>query len=85
MNIRKFQEGGTAPVPTDQGAANDPLAQLITVAAQAVQNQDCNAAMQVCQFLLQSAQGAAQAPVEGGAPEGEPVYRKGGKLLRRRY
>lgn len=94
IKLRKFQEGGVAPAagaPTDQSQApgqtqeQDPLAQIAQMAMQALQNKDCNAAMQVCaafvQMLQQSQQGAEQGT--GQAPEGEPVYRKGGKLVRR--
>ena len=52
----------TAP---EQAAVQDPMQQLLQVAVQAVQNQDCEAAMAVCQALLQLAQGGApqeQAP-----------------------
>ena len=59
----------------------DPIMQLAEMAMQALQNQDCEAAMAVCQGfiqLLQEAQGGAQA-----APQGEPVYRAGGKLVTR--
>jgi len=46
------------------------------VAAQAVQTQNCEAAMAVCQALLQVAQG-------GGAPAEEPTFaRRGTKLTR---
>lgn len=71
-----------APAPEQGGAEQNPLMQIAQVAAQALQNQDCQAAMQVCQAfiqLLQQSQG-------GGAPapeQGEPVYRRGGKLVRR--
>ena len=46
---------------------------------QALESQDCNLAMQVCQALMQMAGGGGEpAPA---APEGqEPVYRMGGKL-----
>lgn len=74
-------EGG-APAP-EQGGGQDPLMQLAQAAMQALQTQDCNIAMQVCQgfvALLQQAQGGAPA---GQAPEGEPVFRKGGVLVRR--
>ena len=44
--------------------------------------------MQVCQMLLElaggGAQGGAPAPAAAPAPaEGEPVYRRGGRLVRR--
>ena len=87
----KFQEGGAmpagAPAAAPQGG-EDPMAMLMQGAEQAVQAQDCQIAMQVCQMLLELAGGGAPAeaaPAEAApAPaEGEPVYRRGGKLLRR--
>lgn len=79
---RFFQEGGEmtpqkAPAPEQGGG--DPLMQLVEMAAQALQAQDPNMAFQVCQALVQLAQGGGGAP----APEGQPVYRKGGKLAYR--
>lgn len=91
--IKKFQEGGAmapeqapqgaeqdAPAGAEQGAEQDPMAMLLQAAAQALQNQDCNMAMQVCQAFMQMAQQG-----QGAAPEeaGQPVYRKGGRLVRR--
>lgn len=84
--FRKFQEGGP------MGAPQDPMAQLLQVAMEAVQTQNCEAAMAVCQALLQLAQGAAGGPApgpEGPAPEEapaeEPTFaRYGAKLVRRR-
>ena len=93
--IKKFQEGGPAPeagAPEDQmnqpapeeGApegGEDPLMQLVQMAVQALQSQDCQMAMQVCQAFVQLIQQA-----QGGAPEqpqGQPVFGKGGRLLRR--
>lgn len=84
-------------MPAEAGAqeqqAQDPMQQLVQMAAQAVQNNDGQLALQVCQNLVQAAQEAAQqqqAPAEeGGAPagqapaEGEPVFKMGGKLSRR--
>lgn len=89
---RKYQEGGAmpagAPAPAPQGG-EDPIAMLMQGAQQAVQAQDCEIAMQVCQMLLELA-GAQAAPAEAApaeaapAPaEGEPVYRRGGRLVRR--
>lgn len=90
--IKKFQEGGAMPAegtPVEQtpesgapveGGGEDPLMQLAQAAMQALQSQDCQMAMQVCQTFVQMIQQA-----QGGAPEqpqGEPVYKKGGKLLR---
>ena len=87
----KFQEGGAmpagAPAAAPQGG-EDPMAMLIQGAQQAVQAQDCQIAIQVCQMLLELAGGGAPAeaaPAEAApAPaEGEPVYRRGGRLVRR--
>lgn len=90
--IKKFQEGGAMPAeetPVEQtpeggapveGGGEDPLMQLAQAAMQALQSQDCQMAMQVCQAFVQMIQQA-----QGGAPEqpqGQPVYKKGGKLLR---
>lgn len=97
--VRRFQEGGPmpaedpamaegapmeeAPAGPEQGGG-DPLMQLAQMAMQALQGQDCQAAMAVCEGfiqLVQQAQGGG-AP-QGPAPEGEPVYRRGGKLVGR--
>lgn len=85
VSIKKFQEGGAmAPdVAAQQGGdGQDPIMQLAQAAMQALQSQDCNMAMQVCQVfvqMIQQSQGGA--PAE--EPQGEPVYRKGGTLVRR--
>lgn len=89
---RKFQAGGPMPAqggaPAPQGG-EDPQAMLLQGAQQAVQGQDCDIAMQVCQMLIQALGGEA-APAQGAPPEatpppaeGEPVYRRGGRLVRR--
>ena len=82
--IKKFQEGGAAPAPeaaAPQQGGEDPTAMLMQGAQQAVQNQDCQIAIQVCQMVLEMLGGA---PAEaGGAPQSEPVYRRGGRLVRR--
>lgn len=88
---RKYQEGGAMPAgaaPQGPQGGEDPMAMLMQGAQQAVQAQDCEIAMQVCQMLLELAGGGAPAeaaPAEAApAPaEGEPVYRRGGRLVRR--
>lgn len=86
--IKKFQEGGemppTAPAeaPAEEAPAGggDPTAQILEAAMAALQNQDCNLAMQVLQAIVQMLGGGAPAEAPA-APEGQaPVYRKGGKL-----
>jgi hypothetical protein len=91
-NVNFYQEGGAmapaeeAPVeaPQEQGNPMDMLMQLAQMAVQALQNQDANMAMQVCEGLVQFVQmvqgGGEAAPAE---PESEPVYKKGGKLCKR--
>ena len=97
--VQKFQMGGPvqpnapaeeptqtggAPVQEqdpEQGGEQDPMVILAQMSAQAIQSQDCQMAMQVCQAFLEIMQ-----QMQGGAPEepqGEPVFRKGGVLVRR--
>lgn len=84
----KFQAGGPMPAGAPQGG-EDPTAMLLQGAQQAVQGQDCEMAMQVCQMLIEALGGGGSpqeaAPQEAApAPaEGEPVYRRGGRLVRR--
>lgn len=89
---RKFQAGGPmpagAPAPASQGG-EDPTAMLMQAAQQAVQGQDCQMAMQVCQMVIEALGGGGgpqEAAPQEAAPapaEGEPVYRRGGRLVRR--
>lgn len=86
--VGKFQEGGAMPaedpnaqMPAEAGPAADPMTQILQVAAQALQTQNCEAAMAVCQALMQLAQGAAGGPQQ--APQEEPTFaRNGAKLVR---
>lgn len=79
--FRKFQEGGpveAAPQEAPQDAQGSPMDQILNVAAQAVQTQNCEAAMAVCQTLIQLASGGGQA-----APAEEPTFaRNGAKIVR---
>lgn len=76
---KKFQVGGQMPA-----GGEDPMAILMQGATQAVQSGDCEIAMQVCQMLVEMAGGAPAEATPAPAPaEGEPVYRKGGRLVRR--
>lgn len=96
-NLRKFQEGGAMPAPEgapveqpmpQEGApaqGGDPmemLMQLAQMAAQALQTQDANMAMEVCNGLVEFIQilQSQTAPQEAPA---EPVYRRGGTLVKR--
>lgn len=89
--ITKFQEGGPAPAPQPapaadpavQGAEQDPVAQLLQMAQEALSSENCEAALMVCDGLMQI---LSQGQEGGGSPaaeQGAPVYRKGGVLVRR--
>lgn len=84
MKLKFLQEGGAMPA---EQPAQDPMQEIVAMAAQAVQSNDPNLAMQVCQALVELAQAAAQQTAPEGAPAeepaGEPVFKMGGKLARR--
>lgn len=90
MEIRKFQVGGEMPTaaPAAQpapAAGNDPLMEIASMFAQGLQSGDCNMLAQGAEaflMLLQQAGAPEQAPV-GTAPEGQPVFKKGGKMVKR--
>lgn len=76
-------EGGNM-APTEPGAddmGSNPMEQILAAAQQAVQTQNCEAAMMVCQALLEivaQAQGGPQS-----APQEEPTFaRNGAKIVR---
>lgn len=86
MTPEAAPEAGAEQIPADgapapEAGGEDPIMQIAQMAMQALQSQDCNAAMSVCQIFLQMIQQAQG----GGAPEpqGEPVFKKGGRLVRR--
>ena len=94
--VKKFQEGGPAPAPANQpmpaepqegapveGGADQMLTQLAKMAAEALQSGDCNTALSVCEAFMQLIQQFTQGQAGPEAPQGEPVYRKGGKLVGR--
>lgn len=83
-----------APAPQDPamapqaqpGAEQDPLMMIAEIFMQGLQTQNCEMLAQGAQAflqLLQQAQGGGAEPV-GAAPEGEPVFKKGGKLCGRK-
>lgn len=79
-------EAGGAPAEAGAPAGGeDPIMQIAQVAMQALQAQDCEAAMAVCEAYLQLIQQSQGGAPEEAAPEGEPVYRNGGVLSRRIY
>ena len=77
-------EAGGAPVGPEGGATEggeDSIMQLVQMAMQALQSQDPQMAMAVCDGLVQLVQGAGGAPAPGGAPEEPVMMRKGGKMI----
>lgn len=76
------EEGAPAGGEAGGGDPMEMLMQLAQGAAQALQAQDPNMAFQVCEGLVQFVQ---MMQGGGGAPEeqGQPVYRRGGQLVRR--
>ena len=82
--IKKFQEGGAIPVEAAPAAVaapaqQDPIAMLTEMSIKALETQDCQIAMQVCEGFVALIQ-----QMQGGAPAQEPVFRKGGKMLRKK-
>lgn len=91
--ISKFQEGGMMPqdpnsqAPMEQGAAQvsqdeqAAMNQLAQMAAQIIQSLGGDNAALLAQIIMEMLQGG-QTPV-GGPQEGEPIFKKGGKLCGR--
>ena len=96
---KKFQQGGPVGAPAEgteapvsqgeapeepapeEGGQEDPMMQLTQLFAQGLQNQDCQMLAQGAQMFLQLVEQA-----QGGGdeePQGEPVFRKGGRLAYR--
>lgn len=96
---KKFQQGGPVGAPAEgteapvsqeeapeepapeEGGQEDPMMQLAQLFVQGLQNQDCQMLAQGAQMFLQ----LVEQSQGGGAeePQGEPVFRKGGRLAYR--
>lgn len=95
MQIKKFQMGGEVPAGTPAQAStpveatapasgDDVLMQIAQLFAQGLQTGDCNLLAQGAEaFLMLLQQASAPAPMEA-APQGQPVFKKGGKLIGRK-
>lgn len=70
--------GNGAP---DAGA--DPIMQLAQMAQQALQTGDGQMALAVCEGFLQLISQMAGEAGAAPAPQGEPVFKKGGKIVKR--
>lgn len=78
----------TAGTPTSPEGGQDPVMQIAEIFAQGLQNGDCNLLAQGAELFLQflsqaMGQNGPQEPVDQ-VPEGEPVFKKGGKLVKRK-
>lgn len=73
-------EGAPVEGGAPEGGAQDPMQQILQVAAQAVQTGNCEAALAVCQTLMSAAQGGMG---PGEAPQEEPTFARNGSKLRR--
>ena len=90
MQIKKFQMGGEMPItntaaqaPSTETNGNDAIMQIAQLFAQGLQTGDCNLLAQGAEaFLMLLQQASAPAPMEA-APQGQPVFMKGGKLIGR--
>ena len=84
--IKKYQMGGQAPMPVEAAPTSapeqggDPIMQLAEMAGAALQGQNCGLAMQVCEGFMMLVE---QMMGGGAAPAQQPVFRKGGKLVRK--
>jgi hypothetical protein len=99
MKIKKYQMGGEMPagaVPAGAPAeaapvaapapeqGGDPLMEIAQLFAQGLQTGDCNLLAQGAEaFLMLLQQASAPAPMET-APQGQPVFKKGGRLIGRK-
>lgn len=78
---QKFQEGGAMPAPAEAAPqGGDPMEQVYQMAAEIVQQLGPDAAAMLAQAIMEILQGGG---AEAAAPQGEPVYKKGGKLIGR--
>ena len=80
MKIKKFQMGGqvapeVAPAP-EQGGQDQMMAQLEQMAMEIIQSVGPEGAAMLAEMIMAMLQ-------QGGAPQGQPVFRKGGKLARK--
>ncbi len=84
-------EGAEAPVSQEEapegsvpegGGQEDPMMQLAQLFAQGLQNQDCQMLAQGAQMFLQLVE-QSQGGGQSQEPQGEPVFRKGGRLAYR--
>lgn len=83
MKIKKFQQGGNLADPTvapaPQVGQDQMMAQLEQMAMEIIQSVGPEGAAMLAEMIMTMLQ--SQAPV--GAPVQQPVFKKGGKLVRK--
>ena len=86
MKIKKFQQGGPMPAEAApaaapaQGGQDQMMAQLEQMAMEIIQSVGPEGAAMLAEMIMQMIQ--SQAPV--GQSQGQPVFAKGGRLIRRK-
>lgn len=82
---RKFQDGGqmtpaeAAPAPApEQGGQDQMMAQLEQMAMEIIQSMGPEGAAMLAEMIMAMLQ--QQAPVGAPAEQGQPVFRKGGRI-----
>ena len=86
-DVKKFQEGGQMaapagepmpaeqPMPAEGGEEQAAMEQIAQMAAQLIQELGPDVAAMLAQAIMEM--------LKGGAEQAQPVFRKGGKLVRR--
>lgn len=81
FKVKVLQEGGNMlaePATQAQPSPEQIFQQILQLAAQAIQNQDCQAALAVCSALVEMTQGQA---AQSKTPTEPVLARKGTKLV----
>ena len=78
FKVKVLQEGGNMPAEPATQAQPSPEQIFLQLAAQATQNQDCQAALAVCSALVEMTQGQA---AQSETPTEPVLARKGTKLV----
>lgn len=87
--VKMYQQGGpmgpemAAPAAPEQ---QDPVLMIAQIFMQGLETQDCQLLAQGAQAfleLLNQAQGGGQPPVDAAPAEGGPMFKRGGKMVRK--
>lgn len=85
--VNKFQEGGAMPtgtaVPAEAPQGQSGADQIVQIAAQIIQEMGPDGAAMLAQAIMELLQQMSQQAPVGEQPEGEPVFKKGGKICKR--